>query len=96
MGNILHASRANLEGAVHVEVWYKCLYDAPDLDGGDRVRVYCQAAIQGAILRIGYVFFGSSATKGLDQVKLLVDSKKAVLNFYVIFINLDLIAEIAS
>ncbi len=29
-GNILNALRANLEGADHVEVWYKCLYGGKD------------------------------------------------------------------
>jgi hypothetical protein len=69
---------------------------ASDLDGGDRAWVCRQATIQGAILCIGCVLFGSSATKGLNQVRLLVDSKKVVLNFYVVFGNLDLVAEIVS
>jgi hypothetical protein len=29
-GNIFNALRTNLEGADHVEVWYKCLYDGKD------------------------------------------------------------------
>jgi hypothetical protein len=36
------------------------------------------------------------ANKGLDQVRLLVDSKKAVLNFYDVFDNPDPVAEIVS
>ncbi len=40
--------------------------------------------------------FGSLTTKGLDQVRLLVDSKKLVLNFYVVFGNLELVAKIVS
>ena len=54
-----------------------------------------QSAIEDAILCIDYVLFGSLATKGLDQVRLLVDSKKAVLKFYV-FDNPDLIVEVIS
>jgi hypothetical protein len=69
---------------------------ASDLDGGDRAWVCRQSAIQGAILCIGYVLFGSLAAKGLNQVRLLVDSKKAVLNFYTVFGNLDLVAETVS
>jgi hypothetical protein len=74
----------------------RAFLSASDLDGGDGAWVCRQEAIQGAILCIGYVLFGSSATKGLDQVRLLVNSKKAVLNFYVVFDNLDLIAETVS
>jgi hypothetical protein len=55
-----------------------------------------QAAIQGVILYIGYVLFGSLATKGLDQVRLFVDSKKAGLNFYDVFDHPDLVATIVS
>jgi hypothetical protein len=40
--------------------------------------------------------FYALATNGLDQVRLLVDRKKAVLSFYVVFDNPDLVVEIVS
>jgi hypothetical protein len=69
---------------------------ASDLNEGDRAWVCRQGAIQGTILCIGYALFESSATKGLDQVRLLVYSKKAVLNFYVVFGYVDFVAETVS
>jgi hypothetical protein len=74
----------------------RAFLSASDLDEGDSAWVCRQEAIQGVILCINYVLFESSATKGLDQVRLLVYSKKAVLNFYVVFGNLDLVAETVS
>jgi hypothetical protein len=76
--------------------WIVCFLSASDSDGGENVWSYLQVAIQGVILCIGYVLFGSLAIKGLNQVRLLTDSRNAVLNFRAVFDNPDLVAEIVS
>lgn len=72
------------------------------VDALGRVR-FCQRLIR--IEGTGPVFvtrqppkapFYALATKGSDQVRLLIDKKKAVLSFYVVFDNPDLVVEIVS
>lgn len=72
--------------------WIACFLSASDSDGGGKVWSCLQVVIQGVILCIGYVLFGSLAIKGLNQVRLLTDSRNAVLNFRAVFDNPDLVA----